>query len=557
MPPAAIPPEFASRAAWWRSATAGQRHAILLDNAHSAAQARALLPGAGRHVVVVTSRRRLGGLVMDGARYLHLGPLSVPDAAQLLRLISDDLGAHTDVPATERVAFLCGGLPIAVSSVAVQAASGRPLLAVAADLEGRRRRLSVLSGEEVSVQAAFDLSYDALDADTRLAYRRLAWHPGADFSVEVAQALTGLEAEVSERALTALVAASLLTEVEGRYRFHDLIALHALTMARRHEPEGERVAALHRLCVAYAEWARAADHVLRPYVANRGPGHGPFAAPDEALAWLVRERDALLACADHAAHGEDSASAVGIAEGMWPLYLHHRDAANWLRACEPALRVTSDQRTRARLLSKRGLAHGFLHQLDAADRAFTESETTWRQLGDRWRQSQVRQRRGLLALGLDDHQTAITHLTTALTIHDDVDKPHDRAITLLGLGRALIATDQGPRARPPLREAVDLLEATQDANHLSRARVALARATMDADSQDAKAKLCTELAVLRQRGSMLGRAEAHEALGDLATHQGRTSEAAEHYQAAIQLLRTMGSQAPATRIEQRLLHLGR
>jgi hypothetical protein len=63
-----IPPG-GNRAAWWRGAADGPL--LLIDGAISAAQVRPLLPGRGG-VVVVTSRRAISGLVLDGARLICL-----------------------------------------------------------------------------------------------------------------------------------------------------------------------------------------------------------------------------------------------------------------------------------------------------------------------------------------------------------------------------------------------------------------------------------------------------------------------------------------------------
>ncbi|MFC4565037.1 hypothetical protein ACFO4E_24540 [Nocardiopsis mangrovi] len=65
-----IPDTLAARAATWRALTDGRRLVVLLDDAMSAAQVRTLLPGAGAHLVLVTTRLELPGLVANGAHYL-------------------------------------------------------------------------------------------------------------------------------------------------------------------------------------------------------------------------------------------------------------------------------------------------------------------------------------------------------------------------------------------------------------------------------------------------------------------------------------------------------
>ena len=60
--PERVPGAFEERAALFRTLTAGRRVVIVADNAASAAQVRALLPGHGPSAVVVTSRRPIRGL---------------------------------------------------------------------------------------------------------------------------------------------------------------------------------------------------------------------------------------------------------------------------------------------------------------------------------------------------------------------------------------------------------------------------------------------------------------------------------------------------------------
>ena len=75
---------------------------------------------------------------------------------------------------------LCGYLPLAIGMVARQlrhhpawTAAGR-----AADLAAAANRLELMATENLSVAAAFDLSYADLPADPQRLFRRLGLHPG-------------------------------------------------------------------------------------------------------------------------------------------------------------------------------------------------------------------------------------------------------------------------------------------------------------------------------------------------------------------------------------------
>ncbi|GAA2798514.1 hypothetical protein [Saccharopolyspora taberi] len=72
-PTADIPDELRERTLLFRSMTSQRRIAVLLENAISAAQVRPLLPNSDYSLTVVTSRRLLVGLRMDGARLIDAG----------------------------------------------------------------------------------------------------------------------------------------------------------------------------------------------------------------------------------------------------------------------------------------------------------------------------------------------------------------------------------------------------------------------------------------------------------------------------------------------------
>ncbi|MFB9839985.1 AAA family ATPase, partial [Actinoallomurus acaciae] len=109
----AVEADADEQAPLFRTLTTGRRLIIMLDNAVSAAQVRPLLPGPGPALVVVTTRHRLTGLAMDGARFLDIAPLDDEGAVELLdRLLGDGRVAGEHEQAVALVA-LCGRLPLA------------------------------------------------------------------------------------------------------------------------------------------------------------------------------------------------------------------------------------------------------------------------------------------------------------------------------------------------------------------------------------------------------------------------------------------------------------
>jgi DNA-binding winged helix-turn-helix (wHTH) protein len=90
-----VPLDLDERAARYRTATAGRRMLIVLDNASSVEQVRPLLPGNPSCAVVVTSRDSLAGLVaINGARRVDLDLLPTADAIALLRRLIARRRAH-------------------------------------------------------------------------------------------------------------------------------------------------------------------------------------------------------------------------------------------------------------------------------------------------------------------------------------------------------------------------------------------------------------------------------------------------------------------------------
>ena len=241
VPAAQIPPGLEARTALWRDRLAGQQLLLVLDDAASSEQVRPLLPGAGGSLVLVTSRRHLSAL--EDATAISLDTLPPGEAAALLVRLAGRAGLSPDDPAVAEITRLCGYLPLAIGMVARQlhhhpawTAAGR-----AAELAAARDRLELMATENLSVAAAFDLSYADLTADQQRLFRRLGLHPGADIDAYAAAALDGTGLAAARRGLEALYDQYLLTEpAQGRYRLHDLIREHARALAGRLDPDSDR-----------------------------------------------------------------------------------------------------------------------------------------------------------------------------------------------------------------------------------------------------------------------------------------------------------------------------
>lgn len=543
-----VPADFATRAAWWRSATADLSVSLLLDNALSAAQVRALLPGGRRSTVIVTTRVHLAGLRLHGADFVDVPPLPSEEGVELLaRLSGRPAEDDAERAAIHRVVALCAGLPVAMWTVAIGESSYRrgSWSRVARDLrdsEVRLVRLSATSarlGEDMSVRGAFDVSYGLLDPGLARLYRRLAWHPGPDATALTASCLLPSAEEDSENLLSDLSRQAMLSEhAPGRYRFHDLLRLHAVDKAATEETAGERGDALTRLLTAFGDLSVGADSVLRPYAGAPSGTVAPFADAAEAIAWLETERDNLAALTEHAAAEGHHALALRLVEGLWPLFLHRGHAALWLRSATSALlaaQALGARRAEGRLLNKRALGHRRLGRSEEALADLDAAEAVWRELDDPERIALTWQQRGSLAFQAGRISEAIGHLQGTLALDERTGDEHNKAITLLLLGRAHVADGRAELALPHLHRALPLLE--RDPYNHARARVALGSAlTALARPDEAERELRAALAVMRRRASVSGQCEALEALGGLAESRGDLDGAREAYGQALALL---------------------
>ncbi|WP_406366832.1 BTAD domain-containing putative transcriptional regulator [Streptomyces sp. NBC_01546] len=414
----------------YRATLAGRRALVLLDNARDSVQVRPLLPGTPDCTVLVTSRNRLEGLVAtDCARLLPLQRLAPADGVRVLRAVIGDGRVEAEPAAAEELSVLCDGLPLALRLAAARLAV-RPRLALrdmADGLVDEHQRLSLLSGEDLGVEATLRMSVQQLPPDAALLFRQLALHVGCELDAGAAAALSGLPPLAARGALEDLATAHLVEERSSdRYLMHDLTRLYARSFADRADTGG-----LRRLLVHYLSAARAATAAAEPGsqpcctlpAGVLPPGPPPvFADRAEAMAWLGTERANLTAAVAAAADAGHPELAWRIAVQLWPLIVRQVHDG-W----EPALQ----------------------HALAAATG-----------LGDPDAQSRLRSLLGWVLTENGQHTAALEHLSLAPDLALRAADPPGQVIALINwaiaLERAGDLPGAGDRREQAARMAQDL-----------------------------------------------------------------------------------------------------
>ena len=483
MPAQQIPADTDARAALWRDHLADRKLLLVLDDAVDSDQVRPLLPGTGGTLVLVTSRRHLTAL--GDSRSISLDTLEPVEAATLLARLAARPGLDADDPAVREIARLCAYLPLAVGLIAGQLRHHPAWTAydVAAELASARDRLELLTAENLSVAAAFDLSYARLTGEQQRLFRRLGLHPGPDIDAYAAAALDPDEAGLAAASsgLRGLYDHHLLTEPSrGRYRFHDLIREHARALAGT-EPAAERDAAAGRLLDYYLHVTRLADrHLVRrtpaaqPWVVA-APRHEPeFVTRPQAVAWLEAERINIQAAA---------------AQATRPGYAAAISAS----------------------------LHGFLRVQGHWDQALTLHQLAIEaagQDGDRLAEAEARTDLATIQRMTGDYPAAVGHLTTAVEAFRELGSRQGKANALLQLGNVQYPTGDYPAAASSLDQALeyfrDLGDLLGEASVLSNLGAVQA---LTGDLPAAAASLTRALQANRDLGDQEGQAYALNYLG--------------------------------------------
>jgi len=554
VPATAIPPGLEARAARWRDHVAGKKILLLLDDAASHEQVRPLLPGSGDSLVLVTSRRRLAAL--NDAAVISLDTLAPQEAAALLTRLAGRPGLPPDDVAVGEITRRCGYLPLAIGLIASQLRHhpAQTAESVAASLAGAAGRLELMRAENVSVAAAFELSYTDLTEGQQRLFRRLGLIPGPGFDAHAAAALDGTDPGQARRLLDELYDQHLITEpAPGRYQLHDLLREHARAMAAAAGAAADSEVATGRLLDYYLHTALAAGRHFETRASTYRrppPGHPPAYAPDlstrgPAAAWLEAERANLHAAADYAASQGRSRHAIVIPAAMNGFLAargHWDQSAALHQGALAAARRTGDRLGEADTLTTLGGLQRETGDYPAAAASLAQAIALYGDAGYQPGQADALEQLGFLRVLTGDYPAAAASYEQARALARSAGDRGGQAWNLIGLGLLQQLTGDYPAAAASQQQALALFDDLGDLHGRAYALNSLGVVQQETgDHLAAGASQQRALVLFRDLGHQLGQAHALNDLGLVQQETGDYPGAAASHQQALTLFSELGN----------------
>ena len=536
-----VPGDMAERAAHYRTALAGRRVLVVLDNASGPDQVRALLPGTPSCRTVVTSRDDLTGLVVrDGARRVALDVLPTTDAVALLRTLVGP-SVDTDPAAAAALVDCCAGLPLALRIAAELANTdpARPLADLAASLRDEGSTLDLLdtAGDpRAAVRSVFSWSYRQLSEPAARAFGLLGRHPGRDIDGFAVAALLDVPPDRADPVLAELARAHLI-EPAGRYayRMHDLLRAYAAERA-----PSDAATALRRLFDHYLGTARNAVAGLFPH--DTMTAAVPMPAPD-AVAWLDRQRANLVAVAL-----DENGDSAALSTVLWRYFEvggHHEEALAVHTSAVAAARRSGTGAADA--LANLGGIHWWLGDFHDARSCFTQSLAGHRAAGDTSGEARALARLGVVHERLGAYPDALDCLDAARIAYRRTGNRHGEAAQLVNLGALHRRLGRYPAAADHERQAAAVFTELGD---LRLAGYALGNlGAVESVLGDHEAAL-THLAMAHENCCRAadpgGEASALGTMGAVYRRLARYPEALEHLHRALTISRRTGDRSLET-----------
>ncbi|MEV4278654.1 ATP-binding protein [Actinoplanes xinjiangensis] len=495
--PARIPQDVEGMGKLFRSLLWDKRMLLLLDNASDEKQVRPLLPSSPGCVVVITSRNRLSGLLVEGVKAVSLDVLSMEESVELLKRLTGRAGTNEDGSPLREIAGICGNLPLALTIVAARTIDSPnvTLSEVAARIRrvGQQNQQFPADDPLKEVRLVFSWSYNALADDEAAAFRLLSLHPPFHFPMHAAAAIVGEGFNTTERLLRELTRFHMISNDEdGNYYFHDLLREYSASEAATRGRRSTQLAAVRRMVHYYLGSAYSASRAinpLRPSVPLVSLSRRVLSRDfeDEALAlnWMDQSYRVVIAIIEIARGNGFHSEAWQIAWTMTD-FLDRR--ALWRQllrtqqmGIESASRVGS---ALAQGLCNRWLGKAQLQLslfADARD-SFERASPFFREIGDFEGQALTQHNLALLEERLGNYSDALTFAETALTLYRQDNNPSATARGLNAVGWYNTLLGRHADAVPVCEEALAVQKELNDRQGMADTLDSLGHANLNLES---------------------------------------------------------------------------
>lgn len=554
-------------------AARGDSILLWLDNASDPSQFEQLRPASPIHRIVVTTRETFGHIPKP--RVVDVDAMGSDEAAELLlsavRARNPDDGHLTESPqVTLRLAALCDRLPLALQIVAALLADepNRPIAELLEELASEEDRLNSLDYDtDLSVRAAFALSYNRLPDKLKRLFRLLSVVPGGDVGLVAAGWLISATHTAVRPQLMALVRSHLIQQhVRNRWSMHDLIRLYSAELSAEKHEDAER--ALNVLVVQYLLGVGAAADWLIGVPNDNNRRFFPTA--QHAAAWFEDERStavAIILAVAKLPEPEYRELTLALAVGLGEILGSQQ---HWLREFHDVAVVggslvpeAQNRHYAACVLNHYGSALRKLRQFDDALDAFRRAAEVAEEAGLDGVAVAARTNMGNVYLdqGRDaDEAIEIYREDVRACRASDPPDRHGEAIALSNIGGALGKAQRYAEAVSPLREAVAICRDLDDKPGIASAGknlgAVLGRLARVEDNEVCLAEaieLLHEAAeIYRERGNISGWAESVNNLGQTQCQIRRFTEGIPNLEAALDYFERSGQTELADQVREDL-----
>lgn len=530
-----------------------KRLLLFLDNfeqvADAAPMVTELIKGCPSLKVLVTSRESLR---LSGEQEFPVPPLGLPDPERLsesetlsrydavalfverARRVKPDFRLTAEnAPSVAGICARLDGLPLAIELAAARV----KLLPPQKMLKRLEHRLELLTGgardapaRQKTLKKTIEWSYDLLEADEQLLFRRLAVFSGG-CSLEAAEKIVGEPDEETLGTLEALIAKNLLRQTEGS---NGELRLSMLETIREY--------ALERLSSSGEEESIRRAHT--DYYLELAESAEPHLTTAEQVAWLdllESEHDNLRAALRWSLKREDAKTALRLGRALWRFWYLRCYLSEGQRWLEEALAKSGGATVlRAGVLSGAGHIAWSRGEFERAAALRGESLKLFRRLGDKVGTAASLNGLSFVSRMRGDYATAREMCEEALAIYRELDDRWGIAQSLFLLGATAAFEGDHAAARPLLEESVALYRKVGERQGLADALGVLGMSASSRGDYGAAIPLMEESrAIMKSVGYRRGLAKTSSCLGDIALSRGEHDRARALYEEGMEILQEL------------------